>query len=157
MPRMLLLGRILFLLSALAALPGCAGLVVTGKIVTTPFTLARDVVDAPLVATTNVFEFFADESRLAKAPHAGAGWSLKGGFNLNIGYDFSWLLFKSLSGLFGCVDYLVCRSIWPNFPAGVNPWKQKGQSWGSLFFPNTRVLWGDESPIFRAEDKPPPE
>ncbi|MDX2175543.1 MAG: hypothetical protein SF028_03625 [Candidatus Sumerlaeia bacterium] len=150
-------GLLLGLLAALClAASGCSH--TAGRIALTPVTVVRDVVDAPVVTVTNVFEYFADQSRLARAPSAGAGWSLFGGFNLGIGYDFSWLLFKGLSGVFGSVDYLVCRSLWPNWPAGVSPWLSEGQGWGSLYFPNTRVLWGDDGPLYtppRAEPPPP--
>ncbi|NQU42859.1 hypothetical protein HQ520_06205 [bacterium] len=114
----------------------------------TPLTVVRDVVDAPVVGITNVFEFFADNSRPAKRPHAGVGWSWKGGVNFGIGYDLSFFLFKGLSYTLGVVDYLPCRSVWPNYPRGVSPWRAEGQSWGSLFFPNTRVLWGDTRPLY---------
>ena len=76
-----------------------------------------------------------------KAPHAGVGWSLKGGLNPHIGYNVSHFLFKGLSWTFGGVDYLICRSIWPNYPKGISPWRKKDQKWGSLYFPNTRELW----------------
>ena len=131
-------------LLVLPLLASCAVLKTTGKVVVTPVTLARDVVDVPLVSTTNVFEFFADQTKIARAPHAGVGWSWKGGFNFGIGYDVSHFLFKGLSWVFGGVDYLICRSIWPNFPAGVSPWRKPGESWGSLYFPNTRALWGGQ-------------
>ena len=124
---------------------GCTALQTTGKVIVTPLTVVRDTVDAPLVSTTNVFEYFAQQSKIAKAPHAGVGWSVKGGFNFGIGYDISHLLFKGLSGIFGVVDYIPCRSIWPNFAKGISPWKQKEESWGSLYFPNTRALWSDSS------------
>lgn len=140
----------------LAAIPlgGCA---TGGRIALTPVTVARDVVDAPVVTVTNVFEYFADQTRLARAPSANAGWSWNGGFNFGIGYDFSWLLFKALSGTLGSADYLVCRSIWPNYPSGVSPWLSEGQGWGSLYFPNTRVLWGDERPLYTPPKAAPAE
>ncbi len=124
---------------------GCTTLQTTGKVIVTPLTVVRDTVDAPLVSTTNVFEYFAQQSKLAKAPHAGVGWSVKGGFNFGIGYDISYLLFKGLSGIFGVVDYIPCRSVWPNFAKGISPWKQKEENWGSLYFPNTRALWSHQS------------
>lgn len=138
-------------LGAMLISQGC----VAGKIIVTPLTVVRDVVDVPLVSVTNVFEYFADQTRLAKAPGAGVGWSWKGGFNFGIGYDVSWLLFKSVSGIFGAVDYIICRSIWPNYPNGLSPWRREGQTWGSLYFPNTRVLWGDHRPNYRPLPKPP--
>lgn len=126
-----------FALTYAAFLTGCT----VAKAVFTPVAVARDVVDAPLVSITNGFEFFAENSGIAKSPQATGGWSLKGGFNVGIGYNFSWFLFKFLSGVFGSIDYLVCRSLFPNFPGGVSPWRNKEESWGSLYFPNTRGLW----------------
>ena len=120
---------------------GCAAMKTTGRVTATPLTVVRDTVDVPLVSVTNVFEFFADNTRVAKAPHAGVGWSLKGGLNPHIGYNVSHFLFKGLSWTFGGVDYLICRSIWPNYPKGISPWRKKDQKWGSLYFPNTRELW----------------
>ena len=122
------------------------------KVVVTPLTVVRDIVDAPLVSLSCGTQYFAQQSRIARAPSAGVGWSLSGP-TLGIGYDLSYFLFTGLSGIFGGVDYVVCRSLYPNFARGVSPWRKKGQSWGSLYFPNTRVLWGDERPIHRAPDK----
>lgn len=141
--------RFIFAAGVLWLFSGCAVLQTSGKVLVTPLTVTRDVVDAPLVSITNGFEYFADQTKAAKSPHAGVGWSWKGGFNFGIGYDISHYLFKSLSGLFGVIDYIPCRSIWPNFARGVNPWRQEKQTWGSLYFPNTRVLWGDKSPVYR--------
>jgi len=126
-----------------------------GKIALTPLTGARDVVDAPVVSLTNVFEFFASQTRLARAPGAGVGWSIQGGFNFGIGYDVSFLLFKGISYTLGGVDYVVCRSLWPNWANGVSPWRREGHSWGDLYFPSTRVLWGDMAPLMH--DNPPPK
>lgn len=134
----------------------------TGKAILTPLTVVRDVVDAPVVSLTNGCEYIADQSHAAKAPNANVGWNLKSGFNFNIGYDVSWLLFKSLSGVCGAVDYIVCRSIWPNFAYGVSPWLKEDMAWGDLYFPSTRVLWDDYAPLgpdYESEetyDYPPP-
>lgn len=144
---------ILVLATVLFATTGCTAV----KVAVTPLTVVRDVVDAPLVSLTNVNLYFARQTQIAKAPGAGVGWSWKGGFNFGIGYDVSHLLFMGLAGVFGAVDYVICRSLYPNFPDGVSPWKAREQSWGSLYFPNTRVLWGDERPIYRKpEESPPP-
>ena len=134
-------------------LVGCAHLETGGKVALTPLTVVRDVVDTPLVSVTNVFEFFADQTHPAKAPGVGVGWSWRGGFNFGIGYDISYFVFKAVSGVFGGADYLVCRSVWPNFAWGVSPWRGKDGSWGSLYFPNTRALWAGEGPL--ADEKPP--
>lgn len=130
-----------------ALLGGCAAAKTTGKVVVTPVAVARDVVDAPLVSVANGFDYFASETRPARAPGAGVGWSWRGGFNFGIGYDISHFLFTGIAWTVGGVDYVVCRSLWPNFPGGVSPIRHEGQSWGSLYFPNTRVLWGDHRPM----------
>lgn len=143
---------LLLLATALTAMvsTGC----VAGKIAATPLTVVRDTVDAPLVTFTNVFELWADRTDPFAPPTPGVGWSWNGGFTLGIGYSIGYFVFKPLSGIFGGVDYLVCRSLYPNWPAGLNPWKKPGQSWGSLYFPNTRALWGDNPPD-TVDDAPP--
>ncbi len=148
--------RFLFLFAVLIApfLTGCTAV----KVVATPITVVRDVVDAPLVTLTNGTLFFAQQSSIAKAPSAGVGWSLSGP-TFGVGYDISYFLFMGLTGIFGSVDYIVCRSLYPNFAAGISPWKRRDQSWGSLYFPCTRALWGDESVIYRppSEEEEGPE
>lgn len=139
---------------------GCAAARTTGKVVLTPVTVVRDVVDAPLVSVTNVFQFWADKTNPNPVPGAGVGWNLKGGFNAGLGLDVSHWLFQGVSWVIGGVDYVVCRSIWPNFAAGVSPWKKQGESWGSLYFPNTRALWrGEDDDELAPEEEwsPPPE
>jgi hypothetical protein len=111
------------------------------RVVATPVTVVRDVVDAPVFTITNTFEYFARHTAPAKAPGAGVGWNWKGGFNFGIGYDVSHFLFKGLSGIFGAVDYVACRSVYPNFPKGVSPWTKRGERWWGYYFPNTRALW----------------
>ncbi len=123
---------------------GCAA--VKGAI--TPFAVVRDVVDAPLVSATNGFQYFADRTKIENAPRAGVGWSWPAGFGLGIGYDISHFLWVGCSYLFGGVDYAVCRSLYPNWAAGISPWIRPGGGWGDLYFPNTRALWSDE----RGED-----
>lgn len=125
---------------------GCAAARTTGKVVVTPVTVVRDVVDAPVVSLTNVCELFASWSNPRSAPQPNVGWSYKGGFNFGIGWNPAWLFFKACSGIIGSVDYLVCRSLYPSWPAGESPWLKEGESWWSLYFPNTRALWGDNPP-----------
>jgi hypothetical protein len=125
---------------------GCATAPKPVKAALTPLTVVRDVVDVPLVSVTNMFEYFSDNTRIAKTPHAGAGWSWKGGFNFGIGYDLSHLFFAGCSYLFGAVDWLPCRSLYPNWPGGISPWRGEGDTWGSLYWPNTRALWREPAP-----------
>ncbi|MDK2973031.1 MAG: hypothetical protein PWP23_2786 [Candidatus Sumerlaeota bacterium] len=140
---------------------GCASKTgrTTIQVVATPLTVVRDVVDAPLFTVTNCFEFFARNSAISKAPGANVGWSWQGGFNFGVGYNISYFLFKGLSGVFGGVDYIICRSLYPNWPNGVSPWTKKGDSWGKYYFPNTKALWtweGEEEIETEYEYQPPP-
>jgi hypothetical protein len=138
-------GRHAVLLAALAG--GCAH--PAGRVALTPLTVVRDTVDAPLVSLTNVFEYWADKSNPIPMPGAGVGVGT-GGFGAGIGLNLTYWLVKPLSWIFGAVDYVVCRSLWPDFPTGISPWLAEGESWGSLYFPSTRALWrdeGDEAPL----------
>ena len=138
--------QILCILTICAPLVGCATMKTTGKVIATPLTVVRDTVDAPLVTLTNVFEYFADQSQIARKPSAGVGWSWKGGFNFGVGYDVSFFLFKGLSWTLGAVDYIPCRTLWPNYAKGISPWLQPGQRWGDLYYPDTRALWAAKPP-----------
>ena len=111
-----------------------------GRAVLTPLTLARDVVDVPLVTVTNVFEYWADRSDPIPTPQAGVGVGT-GGVSAGIGLNFSYYIFKPFSWVFGAVDYVAGRSFWPNWPKGISPWVGEGQTWGDLYFPSTRELW----------------
>ncbi|MCB2153500.1 hypothetical protein KQI84_01325 [bacterium] len=131
---------------------GCASMPTAGKVALTPLTGVRDIVDAPLMSLTNVFEMWADASNPNPTPGANIGWTWRGGFDAGIGLNVSYLLFKGLSGIFGVVDYIPCRSLYPNFAKGVSPWKKPDQTWGSMYFPNSKALWAEPPP----EDDPPP-
>jgi hypothetical protein len=133
--------RICALIGVALLLTGCAELVTTGKVVATPFTVVRDVVDAPLVTATNAFETWADRTNPRPTPGANVGWTWRGGLDFGVGLNVSHWLFKGLSWTFGPVDYLLGRSVWPNWPNGLSPWLTEGQSWGDLYFPSTRTLW----------------
>lgn len=116
----------------------------TVKVLVTPLVVVRDVVDAPLVTLTNAFEVSARKSKdRALNPDARVGWSLRGPI-LGISFDVSYFVTKGLSFVCGAVDYVPCRSLYPNTPAGISPWLQEGESWGSLYFPNTRAVWASE-------------
>lgn len=135
---------IVLMLAAVAVSSGCAKrgpLDTTVRVIATPVCVARDVVDVPLVSLTNAFNIWAEKSNRDPTPRAGVGWTLRGGINPYAGWDLSYVTFKVISGFFGGIDYVVCRSIYPNFPKGVSPWLRSGESWWSMYFPNTRALW----------------
>lgn len=133
--------RALFaLVPALLATSGCTAT----KVVFTPVTVVRDIVDVPFASLANVFEFWADRSDPTPTPSVGVGVGL-GGVSPGIGLNLSYYLFKPLSWIFGSVDYLVCRSLYPCFAWGISPWKAPEDSVGSIYFPNTRYLWRSES------------
>jgi hypothetical protein len=113
-----------------------------GKIAATPIVFVRDVVDAPLVSLTNVFETWADRSDPWAAPTPGVGWTWNGGFNAGIAYPLGFFVFKGLSGVFGSVDYIVCRSLYPNFAFGTKPVERGGTIVGRSLFPPARVRSG---------------
>lgn len=119
--------------------PACS---TTTKVVVTPLTVVRDVVDAPVTSLANVFEFWADRSDPTPTPGVGVGVG-PGGVTPGIGINLGYYVWKPLSWIFGGVDYLVCRSLYPCFPTGISPWKEREDSIGSLYFPNTRYLWRD--------------
>ena len=141
------LGSIVF------CLVGCAQMKTTGKVIATPFTVVRDTIDVPLVTLTNVFETWADRTQPAAAPHVGVGGSLWG-ISPYFGYDLSHYFFRGVSWTLGAIDYVPCRTLWPNYAKGISPWLKEGETWGSLYYPDTRALWRKE-PIEPAA--PPPE
>ncbi len=135
------------LAAALCLSSGCT----TGKVLVTPLTVVRDTVDFPLVTVTNFFAWIARSSGPPGA-FAGPSWSWRGGFDFGIGLNLASWVFWTLSGAVGAVDYVVCRSFYPNFPYGVSPWTKRGQSLWSLYYCNTRALWKKKP----AEAPPPP-
>ena len=147
MPR-LALPFVCLVLFAASTLPACH--TTAGRVALTPLTAVRDVVDAPLVSLTNVFEDWADSSGPPK-PNVGVGVG-SGGVNPSLGINLGYVLWKPLSWIFGGVDYIIGRSIWPNFPAGISPWRGEKQTWGSLYFPSTRTLWNDDSQLSEEVD-----
>ncbi len=139
-----------------AALALCAALLpigcsnTAGRAILSPLTVVRDVVDAPIVSITNVFDDWAESS--SKIPSASAGVSVgPGGVSPGLNFNFSYWIFKPISLVIGSIDYLICRSLWPHWPTGISPWREADQTWGSLYFPNTRELWSDDG----ADETPP--
>ncbi len=141
--------RLLAVAVAAALLPSCAH--PAGRTALTPLTVVRDVVDAPLVTLTNVFEVWADRSDPVPSASAGVGVG-RGGISPFLGIGLTFWIAKPLSWIFGGVDYVVGRSLWPNWPNGISPWKEDGDdTWGGLYFPSTRELWTDET-LFPGEE-----
>ncbi|GEM_PF-2602890 len=130
----------------------CSGCT-TAKVFVTPLTVARDVVDMPVVTLTNFLDLIAINSGGPSA-QAGPHWSWRGGFDFSIGLNLAGVIFKTLAVSVGAVDYVACRSIWPESPWGLSPFKKKGKSWWSLYFPSTRALWA--APKKAPETPPPP-
>jgi len=123
-----------------------------GRLALTPLTGIRDIVDAPLVTLTNAFETWAESSSKTPTPQAGVGVGT-GGLGAGIGLNFSYYLFKPLSWILGGVDYVVCRSFWPEWPKGISPWKGPDEGWGSLYFPSSRALWRSDEPVEETDGK----
>jgi len=138
------------------SLPACSGLPTAARVVVTPFTVVRDIVDAPLVSLTNVFQTWADHS--SPVPTVGVGVTAgSGGVRPGIGIGLGFYIWTPLSWIFGGVDWIVGRSIWPGWPTGeVSPWKTRQETWGSLYFPSTRELWRDEPGGAAESDAGPP-
>ncbi len=149
---------LVFCFAAAVCVSGCAhGMHPAGKVALTPLTGVRDIVDAPLVSITNVFQFWADKSNPTPVPGANVGWTLQGGFNAGLGLSVAYYAFQGVSWVIGGVDYVVCRSVWPNFAGGVSPWRQEDQTWGSLYFPSTKALWNDDDGGVEEEPLPVPQ
>ena len=142
MSRLSPLFSVLLILLSVNLFSGC----VVGQVAATPVTVVRDAVDAPLVSLTNVSEEWARRTDPWAAPQPGVSYTIRGGFDAGITYGLGFFVFKAFSGVFGSLDYVVCRSLYPNYPAGISPWKSREESWGSLYFPNTRALWGSDPP-----------
>ncbi|MCC6548382.1 hypothetical protein IT570_14580 [Candidatus Sumerlaeota bacterium] len=130
-----------------------------GKVLATPLTGVRDVVDVPLVSLSTLFNYWGDQSNPIPTPQPGVSWSPFSGFGAGIGLGLGYYVFKGLTGVIGGVDYVVCRSLYPAYPVGLRPWKKRGQKLGDIYFPNTRALWGKHPPdniwqIQKAGDPP---
>ena len=67
-----------------------------------------------------------------------------GGYGVGVEIDVTYPVGKFLGCVFGVVDYLPCRSFYPNFPEGVSPWKDTSDKWGEFLFPNTQALWKED-------------
>lgn len=149
---------VLVLLLGAAAIfsSGCTGKAwgKVGRGAATPVVVVRDVVDAPLVSISSVSLMWAKKFDPFQPPQPGVSWNPWSGFGVGIGYGLGWFVFNGVGYTVGGVDYVVCRSLYPNWPDGLTPWKRKDQEWGDLYFPGTRALWGDHPPDHVGQ-KPP--
>ena len=143
---------------------GCSTLATTGKVIVTPIAAVRDVVDVPLTATASFLNKGTDSTKESLGrPNASAGWGL-GGPTAGFGIDFSYIVGKAIAYTIGGVDYIVCRSLFPNFPAGVNPMKKKEERWKDHLWPNLQGVWGgykedqskEQKDPFKSGDPPEP-
>ena len=98
------------------------------RAVVTPVVGLRDVVDVPLAFLGSFFVQFKDARRVDITESHFYSW------------DFTALAVPGY--VFGIADYLLCRSLYPDFPAGRNPFKDEDETWGEFLFPNTKALWG---------------
>lgn len=154
--------RMIFLIPLLAVVflgAGCQAVGTGLKVVVTPVAVVRDVVDVPLTGIASFINTGAESTRSSLGrPSAGVGWGL-GGPTAGVGLDLSYIVGKAFAYTIGGVDYILCRSLWPNPPQGVTPFKPRGESWGSHLFPNTETLWGNHLKAdsnWRMRLSPPP-
>jgi hypothetical protein len=133
------------LLVALASsLVGCARIDPVTDVVATPLTVVRDVVDVPHVALANAFEQGARKTKPEAYLTGPRDWEWRNNPGTQIPRDIVYGVCRGLSLGIGAIDYVVCRSIYPNFPRGVSPWVPEEQLWTKeMFFPNARALWAD--------------
>lgn len=146
--------KIIFIVMLLSVL-SCASKPV--QVVLTPLTVVRDVIDLPLASMATFFknegEEYLDDPRNWYPTAEEIVYGYKG-------IDIE-CFFYPIGCVIGSVDYLTCRSLFPNFPRGVNPWKKTdrsenaypkkedtanlrttaNQSWGDFLFPNTQAIW----------------
>lgn len=130
---------------------GCATTKNISKGVLTPITITRDVIDLPL-ATMATFWNDVGESgkeRFGQTTLFGGGGYYHGyGGGTGAEIDITYPVGKILGYTFGLVDYVSCRSLYPNFPNGKSPLKNESEKWGKFLFPNTQELWkAEKNPI----------
>jgi hypothetical protein len=148
---------LLLLVALIGGLLVCGGCATTPvKVVCTPLAVARDIVDLPFATLGSACKKVgATRSGIAPSDVRsgfGYGYNSIGGWGpgLGISVDVTGPAMRGLSYVFGVPDYLVCRSIYPNFPKGVSPWikidsyGETDEPWGEFLFPNTRALWKEE-------------
>ena len=120
---------------------GCANMPTAGKIALTPVTITIDSVDAVAASGAVVFEAIAKSSEWrAGQTNYYHGYNSYGGFGTGTEIDVTYPVSKIVSWTFGGVDYVFCRSFYPNYPKGVSPWKKYK---GHFFYLKTRALWNE--------------
>ena len=132
----------------------CTGCATTAKVIATPVAVVRDVVDLPLASIATGCKCLADIRGGRPGPvesYSGYGWNSNGGWGPGLGMsvDITGPFMRALQYIVGVPDYIVCRSLYPNFPKGASPWKKCGyfdgesETWGEFLFPNTGALWAE--------------
>ena len=116
---------------------GCSSLPRPVKHVLTPVAVARDVVDIPLVSMANFWNYVgeAGKDNFGKTDSY-TYWSNRHGPGIGVTVDVTYPVGKILSGGFGVVDWVACRSF-----LGESPWRPAEEKWPSYLFPNTKALW----------------
>lgn len=94
------------------------------RVVYTPVAAVRDAVDVPLASLANITLLFGEA-----CAHSPLTW-------------VPGMVFDFLTLSIGIVDYVVCRSVYPNFWRGVSPWRSVGDP---LFSPNIMATWAPEA------------
>ena len=132
----------------------CTGCATTARVIATPVAVARDVVDLPLASIASGCKYMADLRGGRPGPvesHSGYGWTSNNGWGpgLGVSADITGPFMRAMQYVFGVPDYLICRSLYPDFPKGVSPWKKfeyfdrESETWGEFLFPNTGALWSE--------------
>lgn len=138
--------RLILSTLALALIAGCATLPPAGKAALTPFAVIRDAVDTPLFTIANIFESGANAIDRAPDNRLQRAWSGPIDYVIYWTLEIPALLCELVGTVFGVPDYILCRSIYPNFPRGAKVWVRGKEPWGPLYFPNTRALWAEPPP-----------
>lgn len=116
---------------------------VIGSSILTPIAVIRDIVDIPFASLTTFWANVAESGKGRTGDtDVHGGWDSRSGTGVGAGIDITYPAGWTFSAIFGTVDYIVCRSLYPCPVEGVSPWKEEKEKWWSqYFFPNTRALW----------------
>lgn len=135
---------------------GCASMPSADRIARTaliPAAVARDTVDMPLAFMTNFCDAIGETGmKNTGETSTYSGWSSKKGFGIGIGVNVTGPAGKALGWGFAGVDYILCRSVVPNFPYGISPYIDKEQDLKDLFFPNMRALCPEQFSTYTSSE-----